>query len=152
MKKKVELKATDLRKGNLVGFGEEICRVSEINEDGSFRVINNKGESFKNTWAELTPIFISRALLSNCPQVKSIPHFTVGGNLLIDIGRSRHMSIACVGTPNEVIFLSCCNIDDDRKIEDAVCVHNFDYDGYMPIHRLQNLFSDLTQKELIIDL
>lgn len=67
---------------------------------------------------------------------KSIGHFTVGDNLHFDLGRDRQLSISCLGTPNEMVFL--CQLDNDnlKVITDLVCIHNYDYDGFLTIDRL----------------
>jgi hypothetical protein len=46
-----ELRASELRVGNITSMG-----VVYLIEDDVFRVANNDGDTFKNTWAEIKPI------------------------------------------------------------------------------------------------
>jgi hypothetical protein len=70
---------------------------------------------------------------------KEIPHPTIGNAITYDLGRRRNLSASCVGTPNEIVFI--CEIDpqDKRKITDLVCVHNYDYDGYLTLEKINLL-------------
>lgn len=79
---------------------------------------------------------------------KPIPHMTVMNSLTYDIGRDRVISIGCVGTPNEMIFL----IEDYSKrvpSQDICVLRNFDYDGRTYVHTLQNIVFSITGKELV---
>lgn len=75
---------------------------------------------------------------------KSIDHFTINNALIYDIGRNRHLSLGDAGTPNEMLFLCESDKDDYRKITDLVCLHNFDYDGYISKSYILNLINLLT--------
>jgi len=70
---------------------------------------------------------------------KPVPHFTVAGNLNFDLGRKRILSLGSIGTPNEMLWI--CQIDskDNTEITDLVCLHNYDYDGYLTIGKLEDL-------------
>ena len=72
-----------------------------------------------------------------------LPHFTVADNLIYQLGRNRHLSIGCVGTPNETLFICESDPKDYRKINDLICLHNFDYDGYLSKSKLQTLISSI---------
>jgi len=72
-----------------------------------------------------------------------LPHFTVQNALIYNIGRNRHLSIGSVGTPNEMLFICETNPDDFRNITDLVCLHNYDYDGYLSKSKLETLISCL---------
>lgn len=74
---------------------------------------------------------------------KEIPHYTVGNSLIYDLGRERHFSIICVGTPNEAVFICQADKKDYRKITDLVCVHNWDYDGFITIEKIKSLISGI---------
>lgn len=76
-----------------------------------------------------------------------IPHFTVMGNLNYDLGRNRLLSIGCVGTPNECLFIGQAQ-EDKKGYEDLVCLHNYDYDGYITIDKLKKIISGITGKEI----
>ncbi len=77
---------------------------------------------------------------------KRIPHFTVMNSLVYDLGRRRHLSIGCVGTPNEMIFLCEADYKSEKKIDDSICVHNYDYDGYVTEERIDALIFGITGK------
>lgn len=69
-----------------------------------------------------------------------IPHFTIGDTVIFDLGRSRHLSASSVGTPNEMVFIGATDDDTDKKkITDLVCVHNYDYDGYLQEEKINGL-------------
>ena len=73
-----------------------------------------------------------------------LPHYTVADALLYQLGRKRHLSAGCVGTPNEMIWICQMNDEDPKKCDDLVCLHNFDYDGLMTEDRLKTLIEVLT--------
>ena len=72
-----------------------------------------------------------------------IPHFTVNRAMIYKLGRNRHLSIGDTGTPNEMLFICESDKDDFRKITDLVCLHNFDYDGYLSKSKLETLINCL---------
>jgi len=76
----------------------------------------------------------------------AIPHFTIGDSVIFDLGRHRQISGSCVGTPNEMLFI--CEIDHviKTKITDLVCLHNYDYDGYLTIEKVQMIIDSICMK------
>jgi hypothetical protein len=72
-----------------------------------------------------------------------LPHFTIGGILVYKLGRNRHLSIGSVGTPNETLYICESDTDDNRKITDLVCLHNYDYDGYLSKSKLEMLINSI---------
>lgn len=72
-----------------------------------------------------------------------IPHFTVNRAMIYKLGRNRHLSVGDAGTPNEMLFICESNKDDYRKITDLVCLHNYDYDGYLSKSKLETLINCL---------
>lgn len=50
----------------------------------------------------------------------------------IAIGRGRELVFGCVGTTNEICFL----VDDRCSPKHSVCIHNYDYDGYLTWEKL----------------
>lgn len=69
---------------------------------------------------------------------ESYPHFTVMNSKFIKLGRNRQISIGCVGTPNEMVWLQ--EVDEDKKtVNDLICLRNFDYDGKTYAHHIQNI-------------
>lgn len=65
-----------------------------------------------------------------------IGHFTIMDCHLYDLGRYRQLSIGSVGTPNEMMFITQSDPDDHKKITDIICLHNYDYDGYLTHDKL----------------
>jgi hypothetical protein len=76
---------------------------------------------------------------------KPLPHFTIMDSLIYDLGRRRQLSIGCVGTPNETMFISEIDNENPRKITDSICLHNYDYDGYLTEDKIKNLITVLNQ-------
>ncbi len=77
---------------------------------------------------------------------KEIPHFTVTNSVIYPLGRNRHLSAGSVGTPNEMLFISATDDKDERKITDLICLHNYDYDGFLTIEKVKSLISAITNK------
>ncbi len=77
---------------------------------------------------------------------KEIPHFTIGNTVLYDLGRRRELSASDVGNCNEMIFLTEIDSDNPKKITDCICVHNYDYDGFLTEEKITNLIKCLTFK------
>ena len=77
---------------------------------------------------------------------KAVPTFTITNAMTFDLGRHRHLSVGDIGNPNEMMFI--CQVDDQdkRKITDLVCVHNYDYDGYLTKVKILSLILLLTLK------
>jgi len=69
---------------------------------------------------------------------KSTPHLVLGEVFVLDVGRNRHISIGSLATPNEVVFL---NQKNHNGISDMVCIHNYDYDGFLTEQKLDNIIS-----------
>lgn len=76
---------------------------------------------------------------------KELPHFTITGSLTYDLGRGRFLSIGDIGTPNEMLFIYEKDNTDERKINDIVVLHNYDYDGYLTIDKLSLLLTFFAQ-------
>ena len=62
---------------------------------------------------------------------KPINSFTIGNVHLYDLGRDRQLSASCIGTPNEMVYITENDSDNPKQITDIICVHNYDYDGYL---------------------
>lgn len=72
-----------------------------------------------------------------------LPHFTVADVMIYNLGRNRHLSVGCVGTPNEMLFIIEHHSNLESQIENLVCLHNYDYDGYLTGAKLQNLIQSI---------
>ena len=118
--------------------------ITETSIDGYKYTTDYKkwGVPVRNMGISLTP-----EILEKCG-FESIPHFTVMDSRILDVGRGRKLSIGCVGTPNEMLFLTD---EEDGKIDNIIVLHNWDYDGPLYLHKLQNIIS-LLKPELTITL
>lgn len=72
---------------------------------------------------------------------EEMPHFTIGRSMTYELGRKRLLSASGIGTPNE--FLWICEYEkttnNNKNITDIVCIHNYDYDGYLTITKVKTL-------------
>ena len=66
---------------------------------------------------------------------KSIPNSTIMDPVVYPLGRHRHLAAGSVGTPNEILWI--CGTDDqnDKHVTDAICIHDYDYDGMLTIEK-----------------
>lgn len=74
---------------------------------------------------------------------KELPHMTITHSMIYDLGRRRHLSFGSIGTPNEMIFICETQLGNDKEITDIICLHNYDYDGYMTEEKLILLINAL---------
>ena len=74
---------------------------------------------------------------------EAIPHFTVTNAHIYRLGRNRHLSIGDTGTPNEMMWICATDRENKKETTDLVCLHNYDYDGYMTIEYVQNIIKAL---------
>lgn len=74
---------------------------------------------------------------------KEIPHFTVTNALDYNLGRGRRLSLGCIGTPNEMLWICQQDYDNPKETTDLVCLHNWDYDGYLTLDKIKKLINIL---------
>lgn len=117
----------------------KIFQVWNINSDGYL----NKGYTHSKMIGSCSGILLTEEILLKCGFEK-ITHYTVMNNMTFDLDRNRYLSIGCVGTPNETLWLTSV---EKGLTEDLICLHNFDYDGKLYLHKLQNIVS-IFNKEL----
>lgn len=67
------------------------------------------------------------------------PHLVLKAVFVLTVGRDRHISIGSLGTPNEIVFLN--QRDRNAGITDMVCIHNYDYDGFLTEKKLDTIIS-----------
>lgn len=77
---------------------------------------------------------------------KELPHFTIGNDLVYDLGRNRHLSISALGTFNEMMFVGEFN-KKTKRYSDLVCLHNCDYDGFLNMDKLKSLLCGILGKD-----
>jgi hypothetical protein len=75
---------------------------------------------------------------------KELPHSTITASLTYDLGRNRQLSFGSIETPNEMLYIYEIDEKDPRKINDLVCLRNYDYDGYTSIEQIKALITFLT--------
>jgi hypothetical protein len=109
----------------------------------SFPCISNELLSFFDD-ANVNPIPLTKEILDKCG-FNQLPHFTVQDIWQKAIGRNRVISIACVGTPNEMVFI---NEEEPPVVKNIIVARNFDYDGKTYLHHLQNLHYIFAGEEL----
>lgn len=71
---------------------------------------------------------------------KSISTYTINDSLIYSLGRNKYLSVGCVGTPNEMVFLY---EKDNRDINDIITLRNYDYDGYTNIDTIKSMIDIL---------
>jgi hypothetical protein len=75
---------------------------------------------------------------------KRIPHFTVTNSVVYPLGRHRHLSVGCAGTPNEIVFICETDDQDEKRVSDLICLHNYDHDGYLTEKKICSLINIIT--------
>lgn len=76
---------------------------------------------------------------------KELPHFNVMNSLNYDLGRNRFISIGCLSTPNEIVFIGEIDEDNPKKINELIVLRNFDYDGYTTLEQIKTLIETITK-------
>lgn len=132
-----EMKIQDLRVGNYyIGYDDRLHKIGL----SDFKALNEieLDELIKE------PGLVTRSWLLE-KGFKSLNHFTVTNSLFRPIGRDRYICVGDIDNANQMVYLETI-IDD--KITDLVCVHNYDYDGRLYMHKFQNLYHAITGEEL----
>ena len=78
---------------------------------------------------------------------EELPHKALGKPLIYNLGRNRQLSLSNLGNPNEVLFIYETDIENPQDINDMVCLHNYDYDGYLTEEKLSLLLTFFAQKQ-----
>lgn len=117
---------TELRIGNLLKFGNIVCAVCEI-DGNSFRVLDDEGIQYKNTWADLKPIPLTEEWLIKFGFNKTLLEFA-----------NRYVL-------NGICIFETLSLN--RKREGFYAVAHINV--YLTsVHQLQNLYFALTGEEL----
>lgn len=134
------INANELRRGNWA-FDKKLKIYVRFTSFSALCNVENKNEDYD-------PIPLTPDILLRCGFAQ-MPHFTIGNIMDIKLGRSRTLSVSCVGSPNEMVFI----IEEEiTKVKNIIVARNYDYDGKTYLHHLQNLYTDFTTQELIIDM
>ena len=150
------IQANELRLNNLLLFDGKTQYVSSIQYDNTIRLKFNPDIAshgcYKTSDSRIKQIPLTEEILLKCPNHKKVNGKNILNTIYFEIGRDRIISIGNIGTPNEMIWL--CEVDryDKQKNNDLVCLHNYDYDGKMMLHKFQNLYFALSNEELKVNL
>ena len=125
------MKASELRIGNITSMG-----VVYLIEDDVFRVANNDGDTFKNTWAEIKPIHLTEEWLLKFG-------FDKVGIALTSIAIAP-LNLPCTFNLPNTPFSFCQGKLILTTGTGDFCV-NIEY-----VHQLQNLYFALTGEELTL--
>lgn len=71
---------------------------------------------------------------------KHVP-FSVLNRLIFSLGNDRTLLISNLGTPNEMLWIA--EVVDQIFITDIVCLHNYDYQGFLNKEKLTALINIL---------
>ena len=148
------IKANELRIGNVVtneewgGFHK--VQGIEVKDKGWELKINGFVHDMNINYHNIKPIPLTKEILIACG-FEEPPHDTILSGMFIYIGRDRHLSVSCLGTSNEMVFLCHKGMATNAIAQDAICIHNYDFDGSLSLHQLQNLYFMLTNEELEIN-
>lgn len=142
------MKVTDLRFGNYLmsTLTKEVIIVGWLAmkhvADGNYQSVYDP----KTTVYE--PIILNEGWLIKLGANK-IESFTVVPTYILQLGRFRRLSI-CVQRCSQMIFIQEYSDKDYKVTTDLICVYNYDYDGELYVHKLQNIFHVFTGQELTI--
>lgn len=145
---KTELKPQDLRIGNYLQ-DKDSGRIGKVISITRNRVICKMYFSrLSQNIAEWQPIPLTQDMLLRFG-FEEIPHFTVGNGIFKELGRGRRITISDVGTPNLMVYLAEIG-DDGKSYSDLNVLHNYDYDGELYAHNLQNIWHSIAKTELTL--
>lgn len=132
----------DLVFGNFVDYESTTHRITGILDEVCTSEWDKAEEEdpYTHPYTELKPIAITKEWALRLG-FKEIPHYTVGGNLNRKLNRRRELSISCIGTPNEMMVLKEKDYNNPKEISDCIVLHNYDFDGYLSVHKLQNIIA-----------
>lgn len=152
------MKSTELRLGNYIWWlHEESESVNVVNLEILEKLVYNEEDPsdsqdrFARFGFRYAPIPLTEQWLD---KFGFFPHayFTVRNSWMYNLGRNRQITIGSVGSPNCMVFLQEIGRDSDgnERIDDLICLHNFDYDGKLYVHDLQNIVFAISRQELTI--
>ena len=144
----MKLNHKEFRIGNLVEYDGRVFEIDSVSEVLPTLNTIEFGIGVVD-WNNLKPIPLNEDWLVRLGGEK-LPYHNILNSIFFKVGRNRIVSVGNVGTPNEMIWLCQVNATNDKIIDDLICLRNYDYDGYTPVHTFQNLIHALTGTELTI--
>lgn len=61
---------------------------------------------------------------------------------IYELGNGKHLSLSNFGTSNESLFI--CDGENIQNPKDIICIHNYNYHGYMTLSKLKLIVALLT--------
>ena len=144
----MKLNHKEFRIGNLVEYDGRVFEIDSVSEVLPTLNTIEFGIGVVD-WNNLKPIPLTEDWLVRLGGEK-LPYHNILNSIFFKVGRNRIVSVGNVGTPNEMIWLCQVNATNDKIIYDLICLRNYDYDGYTPVHTFQNLIHALTGTELTL--
>ena len=144
----MKLNHKEFRIGNLVEYDGRVFEIDSVSEVLPTLNTIEFGIGVVD-WNNLEPIPLNEDWLVRLGGEK-LPYHNILNSIFFKVGRNRIVSVGNVGTPNEMIWLCQVNATNDKIIDDLICLRNYDYDGYTPVHTFQNLIHALTGTELTL--
>ena len=71
-------------------------------------------------------------------------HKVLNGNMRYELGRGREITIQNLGNPNEFVWLVQIDSENETQITDLICLHNYDFDGYLTLEKIKMLITAIT--------
>lgn len=147
------MEARELRIGNWVKYNNEYSDVYAIHFWDSqmqpYRaMLGNVRSKMGVALSEIAPIKLTPEILEKAG-FRQLPHFTIQDSWFKELGRDRFISVACVGSGNEMVFIT---EEVPPKVKSVIVARNYDYDGKTYLHQLQNIHYAITGAELEINL
>jgi len=79
---------------------------------------------------------------------EELPNFTIMNSLSFNLGRNKSLSFGNIVTCNEMLYICETDCDNPKIITDLICLHNYDYDGFMTMSKLEDIIRVLKFNEL----
>jgi len=70
---------------------------------------------------------------------QEVPHFTIGNNLTLDVGRNRYLSLSDLDNCNCMLYLCERSKENPKEVTDLINLHNWDYDKQLTVGKLENI-------------
>jgi hypothetical protein len=77
---------------------------------------------------------------------KPLPHQTITGGVIYDLGRTRELNAGSLGTGNEMLTISDHN--PTAAEVNIIVLHNFDYDGPLYLEKVKAIIEAISCNNL----
>jgi hypothetical protein len=145
------MKIEEIRIGSLIEYNGVLCKVYSIEgklprRDEKYNnkeriTLSDEGGLISCLLEDISPVVVDEDLLVSffVSNKKALTY-----NIFLE--RNRHLAI----TPSKVssfVYLCETHRDDPLTITDLICLHNYDYDGLLYAHKIQNLIQDISGRK-----